>query len=199
MSNSMKGEPAMLYTGNTLREALGKALGTRDQYGRKIERHTYGKQDQSQPLADETRQTLHDLREAAILRAKSSSVNSANLEHGQMEEGFMSLYFTDVPGGEVLDLDGPQAGRGIVRNGIPMFEYFTDRYMSRPFWVLVFAHSHPEDGSAGDQSYLRGLSPYGGDTMTGDRALNDHAPVCIFYPHRRWWTHRRSSYVKFSR
>lgn len=35
----MKGQQAMLYTGNTLREALGKALGTRDQYGRKIDRH----------------------------------------------------------------------------------------------------------------------------------------------------------------
>jgi len=107
-----------------------------------------------------------------------------------MEEGFMSLYFVD--NGEILDFDGTDAGQGFVENGKRKFRYNADRYTRRPFWVLCWAHSHPEDGSAGDQSYLHGLS------RPDDYGLRRTAPVLIYYPPHNWWPHPGSNYQQFN-
>ncbi len=68
---------------------------------------------------------------------------------------------------------------------------------SRPFWVLVWAHSHPGRRSRGASNYLSGLS------RTLGRDDDDHgllltAPVLIKHPNG-WQPHTASSYRQFSR
>lgn len=130
----------MLYRGNSVREAVGKALGVRDEFGRKIanpiNRHPLGYK--SAPI--ELEQNLANLRSTAIQNAKNY-INNANIDFGEDEDGYVELYFVD--NGEVHQLRGAQAGR--PRNGsdgTPHFDYDLRAYRSRPFWVLCWAHSH---------------------------------------------------------
>lgn len=139
----------MLYRGNSVREAVGKALGVRDESGRKIANpiNRYPLGYKSGPI--ELEQNLANLRSTAIQNAKNY-INNANIDFGEDEDGYVELYFVD--NGEVLQLRGREAGYPETdEDGRPHFKYDLRRFRGRPFWILCWAHSHPWD-SRRDQS-----------------------------------------------
>ncbi len=171
----------MRYEGNTLREALGKALGTRDQYGRPKKKQFQVKQEETD--APVTSQELDSLRGPAIERAKAYIAN-ADYSLNAPEDGYAELYLLDTR--EQVELAGPLAGYPVrTRDGTLKFRYDFNNYSSHPFYVLVFAHSHPRrDRSTrlSDQSYLcRPSRPVSGDPQS-DQDLMRYAPLVIGCP-----------------
>jgi len=183
----------MRYEGNTLREALGKALGTRDQYGRKIIRAADRRAILAAPSQKSIRTiqpagtpvdvspgNLQQLREAALQRCRSSAMARAQLGPRHEEEGFMSLYFVD--NGEIKDFDEADAGAGRTDHttGQKYFDYNAHNYRSRPIWVLCWGHTHPGPSGVGSR-YLAGPS---GDARRedGDYRLLRYAPLIIRHP-----------------
>jgi len=169
----------MLYTGNTLREALGKALGTRDQYGRKIERRTYGKQDtQSNPFAAQA--AIARAREEAVAWAENYMTVQRTYGNGH-EFGCYATYNEET--GETVKYPRNVAGFG---GG----SHYRFSYRPSQGILLVTGHSHPRESDA---------DPHGSSDETNeqntvlteeqldeaDSDLLDHAPVVIKLPSNR--------------
>ncbi len=147
----MKGQQAMLYTGDTLRQALGKALGTRDQYGRKIEEFGTEKQDGGEnPYASP--EAIARARENAIWDAKRW-ISAADVSEGSPEVAIVYLY--DKTTGQRRHLVGRKNSDGSAGGGQVTFSSTNNRFRfsfsmntSREI-ILVTAHSHSRAISSG--------------------------------------------------
>jgi len=183
MSNSMKGEIAMLYTGNTLREALGKALGTRDQYGRKIERRTSSIfQTKQFPPTNMTGPELQDFlrpyRAAAVQRAISDLSSRYNTDEPN-EIGYAEWYNRNT--GEHLIWGAGRAGRPCRKpDGGKHFCFRAPQ--ARGWEILVLGHSHPPTSTHG----LPGLTDTSDDDELsgGDGRLAEYGPMVLISPGR---------------
>jgi len=143
----MKGEIAMLYTGNTLREALGKALGTRDQYGRKIEKFGTEKQDGGEnPHASP--EAIARARENAVQDARTW-ISSVDVSEGARERARVYIY--DRQTGSVRILTDDQAGATENSSFSSTDRHFRFRFSWHPNReiILATAHSHPHANRSG--------------------------------------------------
>jgi len=135
----------MRYEGNTLREALGKALGTRDQYGRKIVRGRplLRKQvDVTSPHA--TAQAIGMARIEAV-RVARTEIASKTVAAGQDETGIIIAYNRET--GELRVLHEPESGRplrlaGQTEGEASKFQFTTAHLRSNEI-ALCTAHTHP--------------------------------------------------------
>jgi|GEM_PF-1317994 len=168
----------MRYEGNTLHEALGKALGTRDQYRRKIVRRHHQTKQYQEHLS--TSDQLQPLRSIAIDRAKAYLAR-ANYDFGSPEDGYAEIFLIDLQ--EVIELPGSECGRAVTsRNGTPQWQYDFGQYSAHPFFVLVFGHSHPDDSRNPSDEDMRRLcrpSYRVPGASSSDRDLYPYAPVVI--------------------
>jgi len=144
----------MLYTGNTLREALGKALGTRDEYGRPLQ----GRFKQlAATLSDDS--TNPNTTPEAIRRAREDAVrltmseirgSQYTVRPGRDEIGLITIYHTTDGRIEILppERSGNPAkdSDGVARKWKFHFEpYISDESVI----IMCSAHTHPRESTHG--------------------------------------------------
>lgn len=176
-----------LYRGTSVKDALGKALRTRDKL--KIgQPHTKPKQLRRTTSAD-----LQDLRREAIAGARAYLANS-NYNAGSPEDGYAEVFLIDLQ--QVVKLPGSQCGHPVTgADGTPKWRYDFSRFRAHPFYVLVFGYSHPNisrNPSAEERRMLcRPSTPRPGNPNS-DRDLFPYAPVVIGCANgsRPWNTNR---------
>jgi len=194
MSNSVKGEEVMLYTGNTLADAFSKALGrpigqkakTFGAYGSKPD--GFGKQDEIITRSDQ----LNQHRAQAIARAEQY-LRTVDTSFRSREYGYAELFLLDEQ--RVVPLEDLEAGHPVQSSdGIPKFKYDFPEYAGHPYFVLVFGHSHPSrsrNPSLSERRELSNLSRPGPGNPDGDTNLLRYAPVVIGYPFGNTRVHGR--------
>lgn len=151
--------------------------------------HGLNKQGEAASNVDVSHTHLETLRRQAERNARSA-LSNADMSPGALEEGYLELYYTDT--GEILRLSGSNAGRGYYDSqGEAHFEYSANNYTARPFWVLVWGHSHPARNRGEPPRSRRGLS-------RNDEGLLETAPVYIKYGANNYFPHRGRNYQQFS-
>jgi len=165
----------MRYEGNTLREALGKALGTRDQYGRKIVRGQPLVQKQDVAPGEytiEQQDLLYRTRIEAVQRAKNWL--RANFTWRSNEEIGYVEYFNVLTG--EFDRRPPNGDAGHPCGNLLQPKYcYTEGPRDAGWEVLVWGHSHPATDNSPTAPSFHSDARYGPD----DPALLRFAPVVI--------------------